>query len=100
MLSFADASNRKGWCQRLVGRGWESQRAGLGEEFLAALARAEDTVRTNPVAFRVVRRDARRVMLRRFPYQLIYRVVSEVVVVVACFHGRRSPKRWESRTGE
>jgi plasmid stabilization system protein ParE len=79
---------------------YERQRAGLGDEFLAALSRAEDTVRANPLAFRVIRRDARRVMLRRFPYQIIYRVVSDVVVVVACFHGRRSPKRRESRTGE
>jgi plasmid stabilization system protein ParE len=79
---------------------YERQRAGLGEEFLAALARAEDTARENPLAFRTIRRDARRAMLRRFPYQLIYRVFSDVVVVVACFHGRRSPKRWVSRTGE
>jgi hypothetical protein len=36
-------------------------------------------------------------MLRQFPYQLIYRVVADVIVVVACFHGRQSPKRLQSR---
>ena len=76
---------------------YELQREGLGDEFLAALARAEDVARANPLAYRVIRRDARRVMLRRFPYQLIYRVVADVIVVVACFHGRRSPKRLERR---
>jgi len=76
---------------------YERQRKGLGDEFLAALARAEDVVRASPFAHRVVRRDARRVMLRRFPYQIIYRVVADIIVVVACFHGRRSPKRLESR---
>ena len=75
----------------------ERQRKGLGDEFLAALARAEDVARANPFAYRVIRRDARRVMLRRFPYQLIFRVVADAIVVVACFHGRRSPKRLESR---
>jgi plasmid stabilization system protein ParE len=75
---------------------YERQRTGLGDEFLAALARAEEVVRANPFAYRVVRRDARRVMLRRFPYQIIYRVVADFVVVVACLHGRRSPKRLES----
>jgi plasmid stabilization system protein ParE len=79
---------------------YERQRAGLGEAFLGALARAEETALANPLAYRVIRRDARRIMLRRFPYQFIFRVVSDVVVVVACFHGRRSPKRWESRTRE
>ena len=75
---------------------YEQQREGLGSEFLAELARAERTVQTNPLAFRIVRRDARRLMLRRFPYQLFYRVVTDVIVVVACFHGRRSPKRLEN----
>ena len=77
---------------------YERQRNGLGEEFLAALAQAEDVVRRNPLSFRIIRRDARRVMLRRFPYQLVYRVVADVIVVVACFHGRRSPKRLQKRT--
>jgi len=76
---------------------YEKQRERLGGEFLAELARAERAVQGNPLVFRIVRRDARRTMLRRFPYQLLYRVVNDVVVVVACFHGRRSPKRLERR---
>jgi plasmid stabilization system protein ParE len=77
---------------------YEQQREGLGGEFLAELAKAEHAVQANPLAFRILRRDARRIMLRRFPYQLFYRVVADVVVVVACLHGRRSPKRLEKRT--
>jgi len=76
---------------------YERQREGLGNEFLSELARAEEMVRSNPLSHRVIRRDARRVMLRRFPYQFIYRLVADVVVVVACFHGRRSPKRLQRR---
>ena len=76
---------------------YERQREGLGEQFLGELANAESAARANPLSFRVLRRDARRVMLRRFPYQLIYRVVEDVIVVVACFHGRRSPRRLDRR---
>ena len=76
---------------------YEQQREGLGEEFLAELARAEHKAASTPFSFRIVRRDTRRIMLRRFPYQLFYRVVADVVVVVACFHGRRSPKHLERR---
>lgn len=32
------------------------------------------------------------------PYQLIYRVTDDVVVFLACFHGRRSPRRLVGRT--
>lgn len=73
---------------------YERQREGLGDEFLAALATAEDIVRANPLSYRVIRRDARRVMLRRFPYQLIYRVVAEVIMVVACFTGDDRRSDW------
>lgn len=76
---------------------YQRQREGLGDEFLAELARAEDIARANPLSYRIMRRDARRVMLHRFPYQLIYRVVADIIVVVACFHGRRSPKRLARR---
>ena len=77
---------------------YEHQREGLGSEFLGELTKAEDEARANPLAFSLLRRDARRLSLRRFPYQLIYRVVDDVVVVLACFHGRRSPRRLETRT--
>lgn len=76
---------------------YEHQREGLGEEFLGELGRVEETARSNPLAFRIIRRDARRIMLHRFPYQLIFRLMGDVIVVVACFHGRRSPKRLERR---
>jgi toxin ParE1/3/4 len=76
---------------------YRRQREALADEFLLELTKAEDTARANPLAFRTVRRDSRRVMLRRFPYQLIYRLVDDVVVVVACFPGRRSSQRLKAR---
>ena len=76
---------------------YESQREGLGEEFLHAVQAAVDSVLENPKMYPVVRRDTRRALLHRFPYSLHYRVIREQVVVVACFHGKRDPKRWHSR---
>jgi plasmid stabilization system protein ParE len=37
------------------------------------------------------------VNLRRFPYSLFYRIIDDQVIVVACMHGRRHPRRWRSR---
>lgn len=76
---------------------YQRQRQGLGDEFLVAL---EDTVRLiahNPEAFPLVYRDARRALLRRFPYGLFYRLAPEYVIVVGCFHAKRHPKAWRSR---
>jgi hypothetical protein len=49
-------------------------------------------VQEAPLAYRVVRRDTRRFLLQRFPYQLLYWLVGDTIAVVACFHGRRSPQ--------
>jgi plasmid stabilization system protein ParE len=76
---------------------YERQQAGMGDEFLAELRRAERKVQEAPLAYRVVHRDTRRFLLHRFPYQFLTRLVADTVVVVACFHGRRSPKRWMKR---
>ena len=77
---------------------YERNRPGLGDEFLSALGEAERAIQESPAAFRIIHRDARRYLLRRFPYQLIYRIADDVIVVVACFHVRRDPGRVRHRT--
>ena len=78
---------------------YELQRPGLGEEFLAALRQTRDPVVEHPEAFPVLLRDTRRALIpRRFPYGLLYRVYGETMVVVACMHAKRDPRRWQRRT--
>ncbi|HVS10638.1 MAG TPA: type II toxin-antitoxin system RelE/ParE family toxin [Planctomycetota bacterium] len=76
---------------------YEGQRAGLGEEFLDAVGQAFTAVLETPRRYRVVHRDTRRAHLRRFPYSVLYRIVGDDVIVVACFHGSRNPRQWEGR---
>ena len=77
---------------------YERQRPGLGDEFLAAVQATRDSIAAHPAIYPVIHRDTRRALVRRFPYGIFYRVYGEVVVVVACMHARRDPKRWRSRT--
>ena len=77
---------------------YETQRTGLGEEFLAAVNRELERIGEMPELYAVLRRDTRRAMLTRFPYSLLYRLVGDEVIVVACFHGKRDPRRWHERT--
>jgi toxin ParE1/3/4 len=79
-------------------RWYEAQQAGLGDEFLAALRVVIESMTANPELFPVVHRQTRRALLRRFPYGLYYRIVNDQIVVVACMHGRRDPRRWQSRS--
>jgi len=77
---------------------YRHQRTGLGEEFLTAVGTALTDIAEHPALYPVVHRETRRVLLRRFPYAIFYRVFGEVVIVVACMHGRRNPGRWKSRS--
>ena len=78
---------------------YESQRPGLGEESLAALKSTQSRVLEQPEAYPVLHRGTRRALIpQRFPYGLFYRVHGDTIVVVACMHARRDPRRWRRRT--
>ena len=76
---------------------YESRQIGLGEEFLEAVQEAVRVVQAHPERYPVLWRHTRRALLERFPYGLYYRIHEERIVIVACMHGRRSPRRWQSR---
>lgn len=76
---------------------YQTQRPGLGHEFLAAADTLIDAIAEHPLRYPVVRRNTRRALLRRFPYAMYFRIYDNVIVVVACMHGRRNPRRWQVR---
>lgn len=54
----------------------------------------------NPLAFPVVwrARVRRALVLDRFPYALYFTIDDDQFTVIACFHARRDPRRWQDRT--
>jgi plasmid stabilization system protein ParE len=78
-------------------RWYEQQRAGLGDDFLAAIEEVFRRIQNTPEAHQTVYQDVRRGFPRRFPYGVYYRVHPDRVEVVAVYHSRRDPKGWQSR---
>jgi toxin ParE1/3/4 len=80
-------------------RDWYANESpGLGRRFLAAVDAAVERIIANPLQFPAVYRNIRRVLLRRFPYALMFVAESDGnVTVIACFHGSRNPVRWQRR---
>lgn len=72
---------------------YEEQRAGLGAQFREELDKTLAAVAANPESNPVVRARIRRAVLRRFPY-LVFYVVDQEIVVLACLHASRDPDRW------
>ncbi|MFY7884040.1 MAG: type II toxin-antitoxin system RelE/ParE family toxin [Dolichospermum sp.] len=77
---------------------YESQQAGLGDEFIDCVDDLLNQIGMMPESYAIVYLDIRRAVIKRFPYAVYYRVISSRVVVTAIFHGRRDPKSWRSRT--
>jgi plasmid stabilization system protein ParE len=76
---------------------YESQRAGLGDQFLAAVRERLAAIRNFPEASPVVYRDIRRAVVSRFPYLIFYLVRPERITVLAVLHHARNPAVWPRR---
>jgi toxin ParE1/3/4 len=72
---------------------YESQRAGLGEEFIAEIDAALRALARDPERYTVYYRGFRRVFVRRFPYKLFYRVENDRVIVSRILHAGRDHPR-------
>ena len=78
-------------------RWYEDQFPGLGIEFLLELDAALGRVINNPDIYQPVYEDARRVLVRRFPYAAYFLSEADTVRVIAILHQSGNPDVWQSR---
>ena len=82
----------------LEARAWyDNIRTELSERFAEAVEATVETIAEHPLQFPVVHRNRRRAGVWRFPYGIFFEVQDSRIVVIACFHGRRNPRRWQTR---
>src|SRR5205809_647850 len=76
---------------------YESERVGLGADFLSRLRATLEAVRLHPESSPLVHKNVRRAIVGKFPYLVFY--VSEVarVVILAVLHSSRNPSVWPRR---
>lgn len=78
----------------------DGKRAGLGEQFLQQVKKAELIVERFPHGGHPLGPRLRRIALPRFRYVLIYRLRDDIVEVIAISHERRHPRYWRSRLSD
>jgi plasmid stabilization system protein ParE len=76
---------------------YESQRVGLGEDFLDCVDACVAAVLRMPEMQAKVHEQYRRALVRRFPYAVFYRYSARPVAVYAVFHASRDPDKWRQR---
>jgi toxin ParE1/3/4 len=72
---------------------YESQRLGLGDEFLVEIHAAIRLLETNPERRPFYYLGFRRLLTRRFPYKLFYRVEEGRVIIFRILHAKREHRR-------
>ena len=78
-------------------RGWyESRVAGLGRAFIAEVDTTISFLGLHPQMYAAVSDDeqVRRALLHRFPYSLVYEILTDEIVVLACRHVRQDEMNW------
>jgi plasmid stabilization system protein ParE len=85
----ADIAEARAW--------YEQQRPGLGEQLVLCVEDALDRIARLPELGTEVFPAVRRVLVRRFPYGIFYRVDPDQIAVIAVYHSKRDPRGWQAR---
>ena len=70
---------------------------GLGISFLEEVERCLHAISEHPEVGQEIRKDIRRLVLRKFPFSLLYSVAGGQVRILAVMHNRRRPMYWAGR---
>jgi len=79
---------------------WYAQRSRrAAERFLEELDLAMDQIARNAAQYPLREFGTRRMVLRRFPFVIVFREALAGVEIIAVAHGRRRPGYWRDRLG-
>jgi len=72
---------------------YELQKEGLGLEFLEALEYFYSTLIRNPFTYSYYDKPIRQGLLKRFPYQVVYDVVDDKIIIITIFMAKQDPAK-------
>ena len=79
---------------------YEMQQKNLGKRFLAAVQDAINRIQLDPELYPIVEEDVRRCLTKIFPFGVLFRMTSGIIVIMAVMHLHRDPDYWKNRKFE
>jgi plasmid stabilization system protein ParE len=76
---------------------YENKSVGLGAEFLDEIEEAIAQALAHPQSGSLLTKQDRRILLDRFPYEIVYEVSDNIITITAVKHLKRKPGYWKSR---
>jgi toxin ParE1/3/4 len=69
----------------------------VAHAYEAEISGAFELIERAPETWPSHHHDTHRVLLRRFPYEVIYKIYPDVVLIIAVAHCKRKPGYWRHR---
>ena len=76
---------------------YELQVSTLGENFLDIIENAIDGIIAHPEACLEIDKGIRKLVVRRFPFSILYQIFNNEIIVVAIMHHKQKPCYWVDR---
>jgi plasmid stabilization system protein ParE len=78
---------------------YEEQQAELGFSFIKEFENAINKIITNPTLYKIIVEDARRIVTKKFPYEIVYRIdlTRNEIRIIAISHLHREPFWYKNR---
>jgi len=72
---------------------YEKRQPGLGDSFLNEVDDCYDRIESAPLLYAKIEKNFRQILLRSFPYVLVFEIIDNDVVVYAVFHTSRDTRK-------
>jgi len=69
----------------------------VASDFEREIERGIRLIAQNPLRWPRFDKERRRLIVRKFPYSIVYEIIDDEIVILAIAHGRRRPYYWRQR---
>ncbi|MBZ0255530.1 type II toxin-antitoxin system RelE/ParE family toxin [bacterium] len=76
---------------------YESLQFNLGKRFLVSVKDAIQRIEINPNLYPFVDLNTQRCLVKTFPFGVLYRNLSDKIIIIAVMHLNREPNYWKNR---
>lgn len=76
---------------------YDDQQTNLGERFKKEIYSALNRIQKFPSMYVKIRKDVRRCVVNKFPFNLLYSVEEDHILIIAIAHHHRRPDYWVDR---
>jgi plasmid stabilization system protein ParE len=73
---------------------------GVAADFEREIDRCLRLIAQSPLRWPKFDAERHRIVVRKFPYSIVYEMMGQHIMVLAIAHGRRRPYYWRERVGE